>query len=94
MCTAGHRSRRGGIGHVELLQQASQAGFAAVVTKDHDYSGAVTAALIKKHASLNDVTAIAATGAFVEHSLRMFFDTARARHRGSSGSVSLCQNQM
>ena len=25
--------------HVELLRQASAAGFAAVVTKDHDYSG-------------------------------------------------------
>jgi hypothetical protein len=38
-----------GLDHVELLQQASQAGFAAVVTKDHDYSGVMTAALIKKH---------------------------------------------
>lgn len=38
-----------GVDHVELLQQASQAGFAAVVTKDHDYSGVMTAALIKKH---------------------------------------------
>jgi hypothetical protein len=38
-----------GIDHVELLQQASEAGFAAVVTKDHDYSGVMTAALIKKH---------------------------------------------
>jgi hypothetical protein len=35
--------------HVELLKQASAAGFAAVVTKDHDYSGVMTAALIKKH---------------------------------------------
>ena len=38
-----------GLDHVELLQQASGAGFAAVVTKDHDYSGVMTAALIKKH---------------------------------------------
>lgn len=38
-----------GVDHVELLQQASKAGFAAVVTKDHDYSGVMTAALIKKH---------------------------------------------
>lgn len=38
-----------GIDHVELLQQASKAGFAAVVTKDHDYSGVMTAALIRKH---------------------------------------------
>lgn len=38
-----------GVDHVELLQQASQAGFAAVVTKDHDYSGVMTAALIRKH---------------------------------------------
>jgi hypothetical protein len=38
-----------GIDHVELLKAASDAGFAAVVTKDHDYSGVMTAALIKKH---------------------------------------------
>lgn len=35
--------------HLELLQQASAAGFAAVVTKDHDYSGVMTAALIRRH---------------------------------------------
>jgi hypothetical protein len=35
--------------HLELVQQASEAGFAAVVTKDHDYSGVMTAALINKH---------------------------------------------
>jgi hypothetical protein len=35
--------------HLELVQQASAAGFAAVVTKDHDYSGVMTAALIKRH---------------------------------------------
>jgi Family of unknown function (DUF6282) len=35
--------------HVELLKAASEAGFAAVVTKDHDYSGVMTAALIKRH---------------------------------------------
>jgi Family of unknown function (DUF6282) len=38
-----------GIDHLELLQQASASGFAAVVTKDHDYSGVMTAALIRKH---------------------------------------------
>src|SRR3569833_4623221 len=38
-----------GIDHVELLQQASDAGYAAVVTKDHDYSSVMTAALIRKH---------------------------------------------
>ena len=38
-----------GVDHVELLQQASEAGFAAVVTKDHDYSSVMTAALIRKH---------------------------------------------
>jgi hypothetical protein len=38
-----------GVDHLELLQQASAAGFAAVVTKDHDYSGVMTAELIKKH---------------------------------------------
>ena len=35
--------------HVELAREASKAGFAAVVTKDHDYSGVMTAALIAKH---------------------------------------------
>lgn len=38
-----------GLDHVELLRQASQAGFAAVVTKDHDYSGVMTAALITRN---------------------------------------------
>jgi hypothetical protein len=38
-----------GLDHVELLRQASQAGLAAVVTKDHDYSGVMTAAVIRKH---------------------------------------------
>jgi hypothetical protein len=38
-----------GVDHVELLRQASAAGFAAVVTKDHDYSGVMTAELIKKY---------------------------------------------
>lgn len=37
------------IDHVELLKQASEAGFAAVVTKDHDYSSVMTTALIRKH---------------------------------------------
>ena len=32
--------------HVELARQYSKAGFAAVVTKDHDYSGVMTAKLI------------------------------------------------
>ena len=35
--------------HVELAREASQAGLAAVVTKDHDYSGVMTAALIARH---------------------------------------------
>ncbi|MGZ3410546.1 MAG: DUF6282 family protein [Xanthobacteraceae bacterium] len=35
--------------HVELLRQASAAGFAAVVTKDHDYSSAMTTALIRNN---------------------------------------------
>jgi hypothetical protein len=38
-----------GIDHVELLRQASNAGFAAVVTKDHDYSSVMTAALIRNN---------------------------------------------
>lgn len=37
------------IDHVELLREASQAGYAAVVTKDHDYSSVMTTALIRKH---------------------------------------------
>lgn len=35
--------------HLELVRQMSEAGFAAVVTKDHDYAGVATAALITKH---------------------------------------------
>ncbi|WP_246777353.1 DUF6282 family protein [Microvirga sp. VF16] len=38
-----------GVDHLELLEQYSAAGVAAVVTKDHDYSGVMTAALITKH---------------------------------------------
>lgn len=38
-----------GIDHLELLQQAAAKGYAAVVTKDHDYSGVATAALLGKH---------------------------------------------
>jgi len=38
-----------GLDHVELLRQASAAGFAAVVTKDHDYSSVMTASLIRKN---------------------------------------------
>jgi Family of unknown function (DUF6282) len=83
-----------GIDHVELLQQASQAGFAAMVARDHDYSGVMTAARINKHASSNDVKGIAAMSAFVEHSLCTFRDRARDRHRGFSGIGSICQNQM
>lgn len=37
------------VDHLELARQASEAGFAAIVTKDHDYSGVMTAALIAKH---------------------------------------------
>lgn len=37
------------IDHLELVRQLSEAGFTAVVTKDHDYAGAATAALITKH---------------------------------------------
>jgi hypothetical protein len=35
--------------HLELVQQMSEAGFDAVVTKDHDYAGVATAQLISKH---------------------------------------------
>lgn len=34
--------------HLDLARQMSEAGFAAVVTKDHDYCGVTTAALIAK----------------------------------------------
>jgi hypothetical protein len=37
------------VDHLELARDASAAGFAAIVTKDHDYSGVMTAALIAKH---------------------------------------------
>jgi hypothetical protein len=36
-----------GIDHLELVRQAAAAGFSAVVTKDHDYSGVATAALVR-----------------------------------------------
>jgi hypothetical protein len=35
--------------HLELAREMSIAGFAAVITKDHDYSGVMTAALIARH---------------------------------------------
>jgi hypothetical protein len=35
--------------HLDLVRQLSAAGFDAVVTKDHDYAGVATAALITKH---------------------------------------------
>ena len=38
-----------GLDHIELLKEASDAGMAAVVTKDHDYSGVATANLIANH---------------------------------------------
>ncbi|MEZ0167763.1 DUF6282 family protein [Microvirga sp. TS319] len=37
------------VDHLELARDASAAGFAAIVTKDHDYSGVMTAALISRH---------------------------------------------
>lgn len=37
------------IDHLELAQQLSEVGFTAIVTKDHDYSGVMTAALIARH---------------------------------------------
>ena len=38
-----------GVDHLELARELSKAYFAAVITKDHDYSGVMTAALIAKH---------------------------------------------
>ena len=35
--------------HLDLARQLSEAGFVAVVTKDHDYAGVATAQLITKH---------------------------------------------
>lgn len=35
--------------HLDYAKQASKVGFAAIVTKDHDYAGVMTAALISKH---------------------------------------------
>lgn len=35
--------------HLEYAEDASKAGFAAIVTKDHDYSGVMTAWMIHKH---------------------------------------------
>ncbi|MBR9839289.1 MAG: hypothetical protein GYB50_15540 [Rhodobacteraceae bacterium] len=37
------------VDHLELACELSGAGFSAVVTKDHDYSGVMCAALIKAH---------------------------------------------
>jgi len=50
---AAHRSRRG-LDHIELLKEASDAGMAAVVTKDHDYAGVATANLIANHYGICD----------------------------------------
>ncbi|SMO94522.1 DUF6282 family protein [Paracoccus laeviglucosivorans] len=35
--------------HLELARQLSAAGFRAAVTKDHDYSGVMTAEMVRKH---------------------------------------------
>lgn len=37
------------IDHLELARQLSGADFRAAVTKDHDYSGVMTAAMLRKH---------------------------------------------
>lgn len=37
------------IDHLELARQLSRAGFRAAVTKDHDYAGVMTAAMVRKH---------------------------------------------
>lgn len=38
-----------GLDHLELARDASKVGMAAIVTKDHDYAGVMTAALIARH---------------------------------------------
>jgi hypothetical protein len=35
--------------HLEYAQDVSKAGFAAIITKDHDYSGVMTSWMIRKH---------------------------------------------
>lgn len=35
--------------HLEYARDASKAGFAAIVTKDHDYAGVMTAWMVRKH---------------------------------------------
>ena len=37
------------VDHLELARQLSGAGFRAAVTKDHDYSGVMTAEMVRKH---------------------------------------------
>lgn len=37
------------VDHLELARDASKVGFAAIVTKDHDYAGVMTAWMIAKH---------------------------------------------
>lgn len=37
------------VDHLELARDASKVGFAAIVTKDHDYAGVMTAWMISKH---------------------------------------------
>ena len=37
------------VDHLELARQLSSARFRAAVTKDHDYSGVMTAAMVRKH---------------------------------------------
>jgi Family of unknown function (DUF6282) len=37
------------VDHLELARDCAKAGFAAIVTKDHDYAGTMTAALIARH---------------------------------------------
>ena len=37
------------VDHLELARQLSRAGFRAAVTKDHDYSGVMTAEMVRKH---------------------------------------------
>ena len=37
------------IDHLELARDASKAGMAAIVTKDHDYAGTMTAWMVNKH---------------------------------------------
>jgi hypothetical protein len=58
------------IDHIDLLKEAAAAGYAAVVTKDHDYSGAPHSALIKAH--YGDLPTKLLSGIVINHTVGGF----------------------